>query len=187
MQKSSFYNVEFFNTPEGAVIVKEDNAPLKVLSVSDHQSIDDFLKIIKDNYPKAYEALDKLYDKSKLNYSFHKFQIAHRFIRCNFGEYDSRKDIDEMGVLHFEEVHCPLRGECPLDGVVCHPKSSTNLTKREMTVLDMVGVGLDYTQIAGKLSISVYTVKRHAAQIRRKIGCRNVLGLIDYYNRKIKR
>ena len=184
--KSSIYNSEFFKTPKGEVMVKEQDLPVRVLTMKDGVMIDAIFDRIQSNYQQAFAALDKLYSKSRLNKPYHKFQVVHRFIRCNFGEYDNRLDIDAMGEFCFEEVKCPLRGECKLEGVVCLPKADLALTPRERNVLELIAHGLSYIEVANALYISIHTVKRHTESIRKKLQLHSLQDLITFYNRKVQ-
>ena len=106
-------NIEFYTTPEGVVMVKPVGQPAYELKVCA------MLAIIRERYPKAHDALMKLYSSSSMNRTWYEYKVVHRFIRCNFGDYNQGAiDINHNGTFQFEEVGCPLRGECPLEGVV---------------------------------------------------------------------
>ncbi|HEX5526973.1 MAG TPA: response regulator transcription factor [Solirubrobacterales bacterium] len=49
-------------------------------------------------------------------------------------------------------------------------RSRVELTRREWEVLDLLCEGLDTRQIAGRLTISPVTVRRHVSEILRKLG-----------------
>lgn len=112
-----FANLEFYNTPDGDIMLKEVGKPARPFREADRDIISELLAIIRDRYPKAHAALMELYSKSTMNRTYYEYRVVHRFIRCNFGEYDQyRLDINFRGQLQFEEVHCPLRGECRYEG-----------------------------------------------------------------------
>ena len=60
-------NIEFYNTPDGDVIIKEVNQPARRLKEEDRELISPMLTIISDRYPKAYAALMELYSKRTMN------------------------------------------------------------------------------------------------------------------------
>lgn len=114
--------------------------------------------------------------------------MVSRFIRCNFGEYDqNRYDVDANGSLKFEEVRCPLRGECREECVVCKPKLDTKLTARETEVFERIGRGLQASEIADELCISIATVNRHRENLKAKLGLRSVGQLVRYYYEQVKK
>lgn len=47
-------NIEFYNTPEGDVMMKELGFPAVVLSENNRPTIEYMLSIIRDRYPKAH-------------------------------------------------------------------------------------------------------------------------------------
>lgn len=81
-------NIEFYNTPEGDVMMKEIGKPAVQLKETDRPTIEAMLAIIRDRYSKAHTALMRLYSSSTMNRWYYEFRVVHRFIRCNFGEYD---------------------------------------------------------------------------------------------------
>lgn len=176
-------NLEFYNTPEGDVMMKELGKPAIQLKDSDRPIIEYMLSIIRDRYPKAHVALMKLYSSSTMNRWHYEFQVVHRFIRCNFGEYDQHNlDINHNGVFQFEEVRCPLRGECEFEGMVCKPELNTNLTERELEVFRLIASNLQTDAIAVELHISPCTVNRHRENIKAKVMANNVAELVAYWH-----
>ena len=112
-----FANLEFYNTPDGDIMLKEVGKPARPFREADRDII----------------------SKSTMNRTYYEYRVVHRFIRCNFGEYDQyRLDINYRGQLQFEEVRCPLRGECRYEGVICKPELDTRLTEREMEVFRLI-------------------------------------------------
>jgi FixJ family two-component response regulator len=60
-----------------------------------------------------------------------------------------------------------------------HVKSAYDaLTAREKEIMNLVAAGLMNKQIAGKLGVSVVTVKFHRANVMRKIGAKSVAELV---------
>ena len=138
-------NIEFYNTPEGDVMMKELGRPAVVLDENNRPTIECMLSVIRDRYPKAHTRLMQIYSSSTMNRWYYEFRVVHRFIRCNFGEYDAHTpDIDADGFFHFEEVKCPLRGECRMEGVICKPKLDSKLTDRELDSSNCTFMELKY-------------------------------------------
>lgn len=81
-------NIEFYNTPEGDVMMKELGRPAVVLDENNRPTIECMLSVIRDRYPKAHTRLMQIYSSSTMNRWYYEFRVVHRFIRCNFGEYD---------------------------------------------------------------------------------------------------
>ncbi len=82
----------------------------------------------------------------------------------------------------FEEVNCPLRGECEHEGVICRPEFNTTLTDREMDVFRLIAFSCQTDDIAAALHISPCTVNRHRENIKAKIKVRNVGEMISYWH-----
>lgn len=176
-------NIEFYTTPEGDVMMKELGQPVVVLCENNRSTIECILTVIRDRYPKAHARLMKIYSASTMNRWHYEFQVVHRFIRCNFGEYDQYNlDINKDGLFVFEEVKCPLRGECEHEGVICRPELNTALTDREMDVFRLIVENYQTDDVAEELHISPYTVNRHRENIKAKIKVRNVSEMISYWH-----
>lgn len=181
-------NVEFYNSPEGEVFIKEMNKPVRVFTIEDREITKRMLDIIVRRYPDAFKRLSEIYSRYDRNRTNYEFKMVHRFIRCNFGEYDQYHcDIDECGMLRFEEVKCPLRGECRHEGVICKPVMDTALTDREKEVLAMIAGGRQAQQIADELGISFTTVNRHRENIKAKLNLKTVGDLVRYYMQFFKK
>lgn len=179
-------NIEFYNTPEGDVMLKEVGQPARLFREGNRELVAGMLALIRDRYPDAHRALMELYSASTMNRRYYEFRVVHRFVRCNFGEYDQQNlDIDHRGRLSFEEVRCPLRGECPHEGVICKPRLETHLTDRELEVLRLIaGEHLRAEQVAQVLMISPCTVNRHRENIKAKLGAASVAELVEYWQRE---
>lgn len=176
-------NIEFYNTPEGDVMIKEPNKAARLFCESDRDLIAGMLTIIRDRYPDAHQALMNLYSKNTMNKWHYEYKVVHRFVRCNFGEYDQNNlDIDYAGRLRFEEVRCPLRGECPYECIIYKPVLDTKLTEREMDVFRLIAMNMKAENIAMELSISPCTVNRHRENIKAKIEVNSVGEMINYWN-----
>lgn len=123
-------NIEFFNDPEGGVMVR-DTEGVHTYQPEDKMLTGALFTRIETEYPKAFKALAEIYRKSRANVNYYRFLICHRFIRCNFGRLDNRQDIDGMGRFTFEDVSCPIKGECKYAGIICSPEFDTRLTERQ--------------------------------------------------------
>lgn len=174
--------IEFYNTPDGSVCCKPDGKPMFILDESCRPLIEEMIVTIKELYPDAFKALSELYSTSERNRSFYEYRIVHRFIRCNFGEYDAlHADVDSMGGLHIEEVKCPIRGECRLEGCVCRPRLQSTLSPREREVALLLGKGYDKLEVANELMISVYTVSRHVSNIKARLHFKHTNQIIAHF------
>lgn len=178
---------EFYNTPEGKVMYQQHGKPVQVLEINSRDIITEMLDLINTRYPEAFKALTKLYSVNEPNRLLYEFNIVSRFCRCNFGEYDAHTpDVDGDGFFHFEEVGCPLRGECQMEGVICKPSLDTKLTSREKEIVDLISKGFQAQDIADRLFLSVKTVNRHRENIKAKLQVRTLPQLTAYYLEHIK-
>ncbi len=176
-------NIEFYNTPEGDIMYKQVGQPARLLQENDREMVSDLLTLIRDRYPKAHDALMKLYSSSSRNRRYYEFRMVSRFIRCNCGNYDQQTlDIDSYGRFRFEEVKCPLRGECQLEGVVCKPQLDTSLSDREMEVFRLIVENMQADEIAAELNLSPCTINRHRENIKAKLKLRSVAELVNYWH-----
>lgn len=60
-------NIEFYNTPEGDVMMKELGRPAVVLDENNRPTIECMLSVIRDRYPKAHTRLMQIYSSSTMN------------------------------------------------------------------------------------------------------------------------
>ena len=175
-------SIEFYTTPDGDVMIKKLNEPVRALVENDRDFIQKFLAILRDRYPDAFAKLSDTYSKNSMNVSFFEYKIAHRFIRCNFGAYDQYSyDINAAGTFTLEEVSCPLRGECLCEGVICKPQLDTKLSNRELDVLKLIADGYQSSDIAEQLSIAITTVNKHRENIKAKLNLNTICQLVAYY------
>lgn len=182
-------NIEFFKTPDGAVLYKRQDGPVRELSEHDRELVGNLLSLIRTRYPEAFSALSELYSRSERNRAWYEFRMVSRFIRCNLGDYDTQSiDIDADGLLHMEQMKCPLMGadDCQYECIICRPKLSTGLTTRELELLPLLADGLQSHEIAERLFISKNTVDRHRQNILAKLGKRSVAELSAYYYGQVK-
>lgn len=177
--------VEFYSSPDGSVFIKREGQPVIAYEMSCRDITEKMVSLIKDLYPEAFKALADIYSRSERNKDYFEYRIVHRFIRCNFGEYDALSyDIDRAGQFRIEEVRCPLRGECVNEGVICKPKLQTALSEREEEVAKLLAQGLSRHEIAEELCISAYTVVRHIANIKARLSLKSTTQIITLYHGK---
>lgn len=178
--------IEFYNTPECDVMIKPKGEPVRVLTETGKENrefITGFISLLATFYTKAWETLSELYSRKEPNRFNYEFWIVSRFIRCNFGEYDtSSPDIDVWGRFHFEEVKCPIRCECPLHHVCCKPEFNSTLSFRETNILRLVIQRYKIEEIATMLHISPHTVSNHLRNIHTKTDTRTIADLVDYWH-----
>lgn len=178
-------NIEFYNTPEGDVMIREGDK-LRILEEKDRNFITEFLQTIIDFYPEAFKALCDEYVTSKLNRTYYEFLIVRRFIKCNFGKYDNTLDVSEWGSFNFEFMECPLHGECKHDRCICRPKFSTKMTDRELEIMRMIFDKYSIEEISEKLHISIETVKNHRRNALCRLNLKSTRDFIDYaHNNKL--
>lgn len=175
--------IEFYVCPDGSINVKPFEEPVYVYDMKCKTITSEMIVMIRDLYPEAFAALSKIYSTSERNKDFFEFKIVHRFIRCNFGEYDALTyDIGHCGAFNIEDVKCPLRGECLYEGEVCKPKLQTALSPREKEVARLLSSGMSRQEIAEELNISVYTVSRHVANIKARLKIKHTNQIISKFN-----
>lgn len=164
-------NIEFYITPAGGIMIHDKNG-VRELTQKDRDFISKMIRKIGDFFPESLSALSKEYDCRRFNIPFYEFSIVSRFIRCNWGRFDSVVDIDQFGYFNFEEVDCPLRGsgDCKLDGIVCRPKFNSRLSERELEVMRNYYDNLTAEQVADKMCISVETVRTHKRNVFKRTG-----------------
>lgn len=162
-------NIEFYRTPTGGVMITDD-AGTREMKEGDRNFISEMMKKIGEFYPESLSALTKTYECKRFNVPHFEYCIVSRFIRCNWGRFDSIVDIDQFGYFNFEEVECPLRGECKVEGIICRPKFNSKLSDRELEVMKCYYENRTTEQIADRLCISVETVRTHRRNAYRRTG-----------------
>jgi len=174
-------NMEFYITPNGGIMIHEEDGVHEVTQ-KDREFISQIIMRIGDFYPEALSALSKEYDCRRFNVPFYEYSIVSRFIRCNWGRFDSVIDIDQFGYFNFEEVECPLRGsgDCKMDGIVCRPKFNSNLSEREKEVMRYYYENKTSDQIADKMCISVETVRTHKRNVFKRTGTHSLAEFFLY-------
>lgn len=175
-----------YTTPDGCVMVKPHNKPVRELAENGKENrefIQSMLEYLRTFYTEAFNALCETYSAKEPNRLNYEYWIVWRFIRCNMGSYDLLShDIDHTGMLQFEEVKCPLRGECKLENICCRPQFNSGLTHRETEVLRLIVNHLQAVDIADKLHLSIHTVNNHRRNIQIKTNTRSIGELVDYWH-----
>ncbi len=142
------------------------------------------LGIVRECYPEAYKALEEHYQKSSVNIRYYQYLMARRFVKCNFSKLDTTsldiEDVEENGIFNFEKVECPMRGECPYEGVICGPKFNSKLSPAELRVMKLFYKGDSKDDISRSLFISPGVVKLHIKNAYRKLGVHEKSEFIRY-------
>lgn len=173
--------IEFYNTPTGEVYVKPADGGVFVLDENQEEIIQEMLVEIQEFFPSAFARLSQLYSVSSLNKRYFEFRMVHRFCRCNFGTYDTMSwDIDENGDWHFEQVVCPLRGECQDEGIICNPKMNTKLSERESEVARLLSHHTP-EEISVELKLSIRTVYNHIQAIKMRLKLKTIAQITAWY------
>jgi DNA-binding NarL/FixJ family response regulator len=63
-------------------------------------------------------------------------------------------------------------------GAILHPRSE--LSERELEIIELVATGLTNLEIAGQLTISKRTVDNHVSNIFTKTGAKNRVALLNW-------
>lgn len=172
---------EFYNTPSGDVMIVSDDTSI-VYGSQMFDITNQIIEIMKRDYPQAYDALYNLYRRSEANRPYHKYRIAHRFVRCNCGAYDTLSEDLTNGGFNPEQVSCPLRGECDLEGIVCMTtKKSDMLSQRQLQIVAFLAEGLSAQDIASHLNISINTVQNTIQHVKSKLGLTKNTQLVYWY------
>jgi len=174
--------IEYYTTPDGDAMIQPYNSPAIKLEPSNRDQVQAILELARNSRPEAFEGLKNAYQRYSRNIINYEYRMARRFIRCNFASYDNTSlDIDATGRIHTEFISCPLRGECEFEGVICKTKAVSKLTPTEEYVLRYIAEGLQSSDIANKMAISVNTVNRHRENIKDRLQLRTIGQLINYY------
>lgn len=177
--------IEFYITPEAEVMIRMDGLSEQFRPHKpEHLQLTKWIiSQLETLYPKAYKALKELY-ASCPDTTIRNYKIASRFIRCNFGNYDTMfADLDESGLFHFEQQACPIRCECKFNNVICNPMFCSGLTKREIEVCRMIVNGAKIIEVASQLFISKNTASTHLRNIHRKTHTSSVAELVAYWHK----
>ncbi len=175
-------NIEFYITPTGGVMI-HDESGVRLLKENDRKFISIMIEKINEFYPEALQKLSQVYESKRPNIPHYEYCIASRFIRCNWGRFDNTMDIDQFGNLNFEEVECPLRGECPCEDIVCRPKFNSKLSEREIEVMHLYYNGKHAEEIADQLCLSIHTVRTHKRNAFNRTETNSISQFMAYANK----
>lgn len=175
-------NIEFYNAPGGKIEFRSKNG-VQTYKEEDVNITNEMFVRIEEDYPDAFKALIEKYKTSRNNIHYFKYKVVRLFIRCNFGRYDNVNDIDVFGNFNFEYVACPLEGECPLYNIVCNPKFNVNLSIRELEIMKLYTEGCKTAEIAGRLFLSIDTVRTHKRNAMQRVGVHSLSEFVDYAHR----
>lgn len=173
--------IEFYTIDSEVWYLTQDGRN-EILDESKEEVIAMLIERIMECYPDAYKALSKFYEKSAMNVSYYRLLIARRFCKCNFGKLDTA-ELDCGNTFRFEKVCCPLRGECPLEGVVCLPKFNSQLSKKELEVMRLIYDGCTNEEVAERMYLSPFTIKNHIKSVYAKLGIHEKSEFIQYANK----
>jgi len=177
---NKFKNIEF-SSPDGDILIKQDGH-IREFSENDTELINYIFERIRKDYTKAFDLLSTIYNSSSRNFTFFRYLVVRRFIRCNWANYDTvMNDIDNAGNFNFEQIPCPMRGECEGYNCICCPQFNSSLSDRELQILKRYGLELKNMEMIGKeLFISTDTVDKHLSNIRRKLNIHDKPGLVKF-------
>ena len=100
--------MEFYFTPKGEVMII-DECGTRQLEQSNREFISEIITRMGIFWPEALEKASLEYTDRRYNIPWFEFSIVRRFLKCNFGEFDSTMDIDQMGNFHFEVLKIFVR------------------------------------------------------------------------------
>lgn len=177
-------NLEFHLRPTDAAIeVRQMDQPIYVLNENHRELVSELYESIRKKFPEAYADLCERYQKSIKNIWYFEYRVVSGFIKCNWGRFDDRWDIDENGNWIFEFCHCPLIGECKSESRICRPTEKLELTQAEIRVLRLIVDGLKVLQIADELYLSPKTVEAHIYNMLKKLNLHSNSALVDFWHR----
>ena len=175
---------EFYDTPQGEVMIIDEPNGLHQYTQSDREFTLAYLDVLSIFYPWALKSLTEIHNDKKANVPFFEFSMVRRSIKCNFSNYDTIMDIDQLGNWHFEEVPCPLRGgDCKYgkgDYRICKPKFKSELSDREHEVMQYYYSNTPIDQIAEKTFLSIETVKTHKRNVFKRTNSHTLAEFFFY-------
>ncbi len=90
-----------------------------------------------------------------------------------------------MGRFTFEDVSCPIKGECKYAGIICSPEFDTRLTERQKEVMKLYMEGMGDEEIADMLYISPETVRTTKRDAFRKAEVHSLAEFAIQYKDKL--
>ena len=152
------------------------------LTPQDRDAIEFMLSNIRLYFPDTMARLEEWAGDSKLNRLYYEYRMVDRFIRCNFGDADFLSPDIEMGLFHFEEVRCPLRGICKDEGHICKPKANLGMSKEERKVVSLYAKGYLPSEIATILGKAENTCKQQLSSVCKKLKLKHPRWLIRLFS-----
>ncbi len=139
-------------------------------------------KMILAKYPKMLILILSMYDESI---------YVERVLKAGAKGYLTKREASEHVV---SAIHQVLKGEIYVSekwknrlvnqmgsrGKAKKASSDSNLSDRELEILQLIGQGFATRQIASELHVSVKTVESHYANIKNKLGLKNSHELIQH-------
>jgi len=180
MNKLIIRNIEFFLFNNELWFKNLETCVNEKFTESSTEMISCVIDEMYEFWTDAYKGLEKEYKSLDFNLQFKRYRIARRFISCNCGNIDDVKDIDSNGKFHFEHVSCPLRGECALENICCHPKFNSKISDSENRVLELIYKGHDKEFIANTLCLSEHTVNNHIRNAYNRVGIHSTAEFMKY-------
>lgn len=171
-----FYEFQRSHDQQDILVIDKFTREIEILSPFKHDKlIMQLISVIRQDFTDAYEALCTQYAGTL----HEKFLIARRFIRCNLSISDSVTDFDGV-IFSFEDVVCPMRGECKWDGIICRPGYNTTLSPAELDVAKLAAKGCTNIQIADQCGKSLPTVEKQLKVAYKKLGINSRTELVLY-------
>lgn len=163
--------IEFLTDAVGKLFYRQDGIT-KELNDIDIDIITTMYGIIKNRYPKAYEAISSIYSD--------RLMIVRRFIACNMMNDDILQyDLNE-NIINVEDVKCPLKGGlCKWEGIICKSRNMYKIADEDKKLVMMIKTGLEYSEIAGFFNVKVNAIKKRILRLKRMTGARNRMELIN--------
>lgn len=141
-----------------------------------NRSLSEFLiSYIKARYKEAWKACCE--DNGIVDGYLQERKALERFCRCNFGILDGTADVAN-GHIELEEVHCPLRGYCKQEYIICKPKLTLTYTQ-ESIAEDMI-VGRTKYEICKKRGLTFSQIKNAAYRLRQYLGLSSNTSLLKF-------
>lgn len=100
-----------------------------------------------------------------------KIKRLEQFAKCRFGGLDYEPDIAHNIMQEGEYWHCPLRGKCSHEGILCKlPKfNGVRLTKEEVDLMRMISSELTNEVIAELLNYKMGTYHQAKKNLYKKL------------------
>lgn len=144
------------NGLEAAEVVKSKYPDLKVLIISQHES----LELVRRFYNLGVEGyLPKTFDLQDLIQGIQKIKNGEKVFPL----------LDEKSIDSKSKLQLGLPNN-----------TGYKLTVREVEIIRFIAKGLTSRQIADKLFLSEFTINTHRRNIMRKLDFKNVAGLINF-------